>query len=73
MCLQSFFNLHFIPHLCLIIHLFFFCACSCFLVPVVKKTWAKDAVLLEFYSDIADPGIPTIDLGIPNTESGQYL
>lgn len=43
------------------------------LVPVVKETWAKDAALLEFYSDIADSTIPTIYLGVPNTESGQYL
>ncbi|KAF4082077.1 hypothetical protein AMELA_G00147590 [Ameiurus melas] len=39
-------------------------------VPVVKKTWVKDAALLEFYSDIADPAIPTINLEVPNTESG---
>lgn len=43
------------------------------LVPVVQQTWAKDAVLLEFYSDTDDPAIPTINLGVPNTESGQYL
>ncbi|XP_037402825.1 beta-1,3-glucosyltransferase isoform X2 [Pygocentrus nattereri] len=42
---------------------------SC-VVPVVKKTWAKDAALLEFYSDVTDPAIPTIDLGVPNTERG---
>lgn len=42
-------------------------------MPVVKRTWAKDAALLEFYSDSADPDIPTTDLGVPNTESGQYL
>ncbi|TRY66000.1 hypothetical protein DNTS_003780 [Danionella cerebrum] len=39
-------------------------------VPVVKKTWAKQASLLEFYSDFADPSIPTINLGVPNTERG---
>ncbi|XP_016334467.1 beta-1,3-glucosyltransferase-like isoform X2 [Sinocyclocheilus anshuiensis] len=39
-------------------------------VPVVKKTWAKRASLLEYYSDYADPSIPTIDLGVPNTERG---
>ncbi|KAM9455945.1 beta-1,3-glucosyltransferase isoform 2-T2 [Clarias gariepinus] len=39
-------------------------------VPVVKRTWAKDAALLEFYSDSADPDIPTTYLGVPNTESG---
>lgn len=42
-------------------------------MPVIKKTWVKDAALLEFYSDIADPAIPTINLEVPNTESGQYL
>ncbi|XP_042627306.1 beta-1,3-glucosyltransferase-like isoform X5 [Cyprinus carpio] len=39
-------------------------------VPVVKKTWAKQASLLEYYSDYADPTIPTINLGVPNTERG---
>ncbi|KAM3874719.1 beta 3-glucosyltransferase a [Diretmus argenteus] len=39
-------------------------------VPVVKKTWEKDALFLEYYSDEADPSIPTIDLGVPNTERG---
>ncbi|XP_046906395.1 beta-1,3-glucosyltransferase-like [Hypomesus transpacificus] len=39
-------------------------------VPIVKATWAKDAALLEFYSDVTDPSIPTIHLGVPNTERG---
>ncbi|CAL8352674.1 unnamed protein product [Lota lota] len=39
-------------------------------VPVVKKTWEKEASLLEYYSDHADPSIPTINLGVPNTERG---
>uniref|UniRef100_A0A672J8M8 Beta-1,3-glucosyltransferase-like n=1 Tax=Salarias fasciatus TaxID=181472 RepID=A0A672J8M8_SALFA len=39
-------------------------------VPVIKKTWEKDALFLEYYSDHADPSIPTIDLGVPNTERG---
>uniref|UniRef100_A0A672ME21 Fringe-like glycosyltransferase domain-containing protein n=1 Tax=Sinocyclocheilus grahami TaxID=75366 RepID=A0A672ME21_SINGR len=39
-------------------------------VPVVKKTWGKQASLLEYYSDYADPSIPTINLGVPNTERG---
>ncbi|XP_056612403.1 beta 3-glucosyltransferase a isoform X1 [Triplophysa dalaica] len=39
-------------------------------VPVVKKTWEKQTKLLEYYSDYADPSIPTIDLGVPNTERG---
>uniref|UniRef100_A0A3Q1EFX6 Beta 3-glucosyltransferase a n=1 Tax=Acanthochromis polyacanthus TaxID=80966 RepID=A0A3Q1EFX6_9TELE len=39
-------------------------------VPVIKKTWEKDALYLEYYSDHADPTIPTINLGVPNTERG---
>ncbi|KAJ8404724.1 hypothetical protein AAFF_G00335870 [Aldrovandia affinis] len=39
-------------------------------VPVVKKTWERNAALLEYYSDYTDPSIPTIDLGVPNTERG---
>lgn len=39
-------------------------------VPVIKKTWEKDALYLEYYSDHSDPTIPTIDLGVPNTERG---
>ncbi|KAJ4935310.1 hypothetical protein JOQ06_016846, partial [Pogonophryne albipinna] len=39
-------------------------------VPVIKKTWEKDAFFLEYYSDHADPAIPTINLGVPNTERG---
>lgn len=42
-------------------------------VPLVKQTWEKDAASLEYYSDIADPYIPTIHLGVPNTERGLYL
>lgn len=44
--------------------------CVCFTVPVVKKTWFKDAGPLEFYSEKADKSIPTISLGVPNTERG---
>uniref|UniRef100_A0AAQ5ZTV8 Fringe-like glycosyltransferase domain-containing protein n=1 Tax=Amphiprion ocellaris TaxID=80972 RepID=A0AAQ5ZTV8_AMPOC len=39
-------------------------------VPVVKATWEKDAGLLEYYSDVPDASIPTISLGVPNTERG---
>ncbi|XP_068123138.1 beta-1,3-glucosyltransferase isoform X3 [Hyperolius riggenbachi] len=39
-------------------------------IPVVKQTWEKTAMHLEYYSDYADPTIPTIDLGIPNVERG---
>uniref|UniRef100_A0A3Q3ABW7 Beta 3-glucosyltransferase b n=1 Tax=Kryptolebias marmoratus TaxID=37003 RepID=A0A3Q3ABW7_KRYMA len=39
-------------------------------VPVVKSTWEKDAGILEYYSDVADASIPTVNLGVPNTERG---
>ncbi|XP_023197573.1 beta-1,3-glucosyltransferase-like isoform X1 [Xiphophorus maculatus] len=39
-------------------------------VPVVKSTWEKHAVYLEYYSDVTDASIPTINLGVPNTERG---
>ncbi|XP_009072367.1 PREDICTED: beta-1,3-glucosyltransferase-like, partial [Acanthisitta chloris] len=38
--------------------------------PVVKQTWEREAALIEYYSDYADISIPTIDLGIPNTDRG---
>lgn len=41
------------------------------LVPVIKKTWEKDAIFIEYYSDHAEPSIPTINLGVPNTERGK--
>jgi UDP-glucose:O-linked fucose beta-1,3-glucosyltransferase len=40
-------------------------------VPVVKATWEKDAAFLEYYSDVTDPSIPTMHLGVPNTERGE--
>ncbi|XP_019952583.1 beta-1,3-glucosyltransferase isoform X2 [Paralichthys olivaceus] len=39
-------------------------------VPVVKATWERDAGFLEYYSDVADASIPTVSLGVPNTERG---
>lgn len=43
---------------------------SPFAVPVVKATWEKDAEFLEFYSDVTDASIPTVTLGVTNTERG---
>ena len=40
---------------------------------MVKKTWAREAKHIEYYSDVEDPTIPTIDLGVPNTERGIYI
>ncbi|XP_059104961.1 beta-1,3-glucosyltransferase [Peromyscus eremicus] len=39
-------------------------------IPIVKKTWAAQASLIEYYSDFAESPIPTVDLGIPNTDRG---
>ncbi|XP_029767841.1 beta-1,3-glucosyltransferase [Terrapene carolina triunguis] len=39
-------------------------------IPIVKQTWEGEATLVEYYSDYAETSIPTIDLGVPNTERG---
>ncbi|KAL1768462.1 beta-1,3-glucosyltransferase [Sigmodon hispidus] len=39
-------------------------------IPIVKKTWASQASLIEYYSDYEESLIPTVDLGIPNTDRG---
>ncbi|KAJ1114110.1 hypothetical protein NDU88_002349 [Pleurodeles waltl] len=39
-------------------------------IPVVKKTWEREASVFEYYSDHADSSVPTIDLGIPNVDRG---
>ncbi|XP_061484444.1 beta-1,3-glucosyltransferase isoform X2 [Rhineura floridana] len=39
-------------------------------IPVVKQTWEGEAGLIEYYSDYAESSIPTVDLGVPNTERG---
>ncbi|XP_074072197.1 beta-1,3-glucosyltransferase isoform X1 [Macrotis lagotis] len=39
-------------------------------IPIVKQTWEGQASLIEYYSDYAESSIPTIDLGVPNTERG---
>lgn len=39
-------------------------------IPVVKQTWERQAALIEYYSDYAESSIPTVDLGVPNTERG---
>ncbi|XP_078259166.1 beta 3-glucosyltransferase a isoform X2 [Rhinoraja longicauda] len=39
-------------------------------IPIVKKTWEKEVALIEYYSDHVDSSIPTLYLGIPNTERG---
>ncbi|XP_073899701.1 beta-1,3-glucosyltransferase isoform X2 [Castor canadensis] len=39
-------------------------------IPIVKQTWEEQASLIEYYSDSAESSIPTVDLGIPNTDRG---
>ena len=42
-----------------------------FSVPIVQRTMGKHAKHIIFYSETADPEIPTEDIGLPNTERGQ--
>ncbi|ETE69233.1 Beta-1,3-glucosyltransferase, partial [Ophiophagus hannah] len=39
-------------------------------IPIVKQTWEGEATFIEYYSDYAESSIPTVDIGIPNTERG---
>ncbi|KAH0625073.1 hypothetical protein JD844_033138 [Phrynosoma platyrhinos] len=39
-------------------------------IPIVKQTWEAEATFIEYYSDFAESSIPTVDLGVPNTERG---
>ena len=42
-------------------------------VPVVKATWGNTTSHIEYYSEVEDTDIPTVDLGVPNTERGKSL
>ncbi|XP_075220376.1 beta-1,3-glucosyltransferase isoform X2 [Lycorma delicatula] len=39
-------------------------------IPVIKKTWGKQAKHIEFFSHLKDNTIPTTDVGVENTERG---
>jgi len=39
-------------------------------VVYVKRTWARKTKFIEFFSDIEDRNLPSIDLGVNNTEKG---
>ncbi|VDK17693.1 unnamed protein product [Anisakis simplex] len=39
-------------------------------IVIVKRTWAKMAKFVEYFSDMTDQYVPTIDLGVNNTERG---
>ncbi|KHJ75243.1 hypothetical protein OESDEN_25141 [Oesophagostomum dentatum] len=56
-----------------------FCVCTCtdvkllFLiisVPVIKRTWGASLSSIQFFSDIANESIPTVDSGVSNTNRG---
>lgn len=36
------------------------------LIPVLQRTWGRDVANLVFYSDVFDPAIPTIPVGVAN-------
>jgi len=39
-------------------------------VSVIKKTWESDVKHVVYFSDVIDTSIPTVTLGVPNTERG---
>uniref|UniRef100_A0A914W5A9 Beta-1,3-glucosyltransferase n=1 Tax=Plectus sambesii TaxID=2011161 RepID=A0A914W5A9_9BILA len=39
-------------------------------IVVVKRTWSKSANHIEYFSDIEDHFVPTVNIGIENTERG---
>ncbi|CAG2061585.1 unnamed protein product [Timema podura] len=39
-------------------------------IPVVKSTWAKYTRYIGFYSEVEDSSIPTINVGVANTDHG---
>ena len=39
-------------------------------VPIVKSTWGKDLPRVVYYSDVADPAIPTVATGVANVKTG---
>uniref|UniRef100_A0A7I4YXG7 N-acetylgalactosaminide beta-1,3-galactosyltransferase n=1 Tax=Haemonchus contortus TaxID=6289 RepID=A0A7I4YXG7_HAECO len=39
-------------------------------IPVIKRTWSAALPSIEYFSDLVNNVIPTIDSGIPNTERG---
>lgn len=41
-------------------------------VNVIKKTWEPDVKHIIYFSDVADDAVPTVTLGIPNTERGSF-
>jgi len=49
-----------------------YCCAVVTAVNVIKKTWESDVKNLIYFSDVADESIPTVSLGIPNTERGSF-
>ncbi|XP_072380974.1 beta-1,3-glucosyltransferase [Diabrotica undecimpunctata] len=42
-------------------------------VPIVQQTWGRHISIIKFFSDTEDKSIPTIDLGVPNSETGHCM
>ncbi|KHJ74998.1 hypothetical protein OESDEN_25386 [Oesophagostomum dentatum] len=39
-------------------------------VPVIKRTWGASLSSIQFFSDVANESIPTVDSGVSNTNRG---
>ncbi|KAK6027717.1 hypothetical protein OSTOST_06251 [Ostertagia ostertagi] len=39
-------------------------------IPVIKRTWSAHLPFIEYFSDLVNNVIPTVDSGVPNTERG---
>ncbi|KHJ95743.1 hypothetical protein OESDEN_04303, partial [Oesophagostomum dentatum] len=41
-------------------------------VPVIKRTWSASLSSIQFFSDVANESIPTVDSGVSNTNRGYF-
>jgi len=47
------------------------CVCVC-VVGVIKKTWESDVKHIIYFSDVEDDSVPTVTLGVANTQRGSF-
>ena len=45
---------------------------SVHVVAVIKKTWESDVKHIVYFSDVDDDSVPTVTLGVANTERGSF-